>query len=134
MAEFTYGFDPENSALDAVRLMVGDTDQAFYDLTDDEITWAIAQTGGNYQAASLAARTLQAKYARQADKTVGDVSIAASKRAEAFAKLAEDLTNSVTTDFGAPAPQAEGLGDQAFYRGQYDHPESAGLGTQSEIS
>ena len=74
-----------------VRFMVGDTDTTDQLLTDAEVDFLLGEEGNNYLAAASAAKAIAAKYSRQADRTVGDLSINASQRAEAYLTLAIEL-------------------------------------------
>tara|TARA_R100001086_G_scaffold16743_2_gene8189 strand:- start:18 stop:482 length:465 start_codon:yes stop_codon:yes gene_type:complete len=52
--------------MNAVRFLVGDTDTTDQQVQDEEILFAIAQTGTNvYRAAAYVAKTLGAKFARK---------------------------------------------------------------------
>lgn len=76
---------------DKVRFLIGDTDTNDQQLSNEEIAGIIALTHGVYQAAALCARGLESKYARQADKWVGDLKILASQKARRYADLADRL-------------------------------------------
>lgn len=76
---------------DKVRLLVGDTDTNDQLLQDEEIVFILTQETNVYNAAALAARTIQSSYARKADVSVESVSKKFSQQAMAYAKLSEDL-------------------------------------------
>jgi hypothetical protein len=76
---------------DRVRLLVGDTDASDPQLQDEELNYLIAQRGDVTLAAADAARALVARYSRQVDTSNLSLSVSASKRAEAYRTLAEDL-------------------------------------------
>ncbi len=76
---------------DKIRTWVGDTDEADPLLTNDELEYAVAEGGTIKGAAALAAEWISAKFARQADKSVGDLSISYSQRAKQYAELAIKL-------------------------------------------
>lgn len=70
----TYGNDPENSPLDKVRLLVGDTVCETAYLTDQEIQMFLSQYGDACFAAPPVARTIAAKLARKVSQNAGGVS------------------------------------------------------------
>lgn len=76
---------------DKVRLLVGDTDTTDQLLQDEEINYLLTETGNVLLAASRAAKAIAAKFSRQANKTVGDLRIDLSQKAEAYHKLADNL-------------------------------------------
>ena len=90
---WSYSGDPSDSTLDQVRFLVGQTstgDDVL--LEDEEITWVIGQTANVYYAAQQCAKTLQSRYALEADDMkVGQTSISFADRADRFAKLAVSL-------------------------------------------
>lgn len=74
---WTYSGDPANSAADAVRFLVQDTDSARPLATDEEIAWALSEHNDNaYRAAAAVARSLGAASGNVARKRVGEVTIA----------------------------------------------------------
>lgn len=92
----SYGGDPANSPSDAVRLLLGDTDNNDLDFTDAEIAWALATYGSAIMAAARLARGLAAKFAKQVDKAVGDLRISLSDRFKHFSDLADQLEDQAT--------------------------------------
>lgn len=88
---WTYTNDPANSDLDAVRLLIGDTDSTDQQLQDSEVNYFISVTSDTYSAAALASRSLASKYARLVDKYVGDLRIQHSQRMDAYLALADRL-------------------------------------------
>ena len=88
---WNYSGDPSSSDLDAVRFLVGDTNSADQQLSDEEINYLLAQYGSPGAASAAAVRTLIAKYARLVDKTVGDLSISYSQRLTAYQALLAQL-------------------------------------------
>lgn len=92
----TYSGDPSATPKDAVRFLVGDTDDQRFMLRDAEITWLLSNEGSDpRRAAARGAETLASKYARDIDKLFGDARLYASKRMEHFQALAKDLWASV---------------------------------------
>lgn len=135
---WSYGNSPSTSATDAVRFLVGDTDTNDQLVTNEEVAYAIASTSSSVQAAAMLARALQAKFARQADKAVGDLRISASQRADAFMALAEQLESSAAVG-AVPVPVAGGISildkhaaeddtdrvQPAFTKGGFTYPGTA---------
>ena len=88
---WTYSGDPASSSKDAVRFYVGDTDESDQLVTDEEINFTILNEGGLITAAVVTCRAIAAKFSRQADKSVGDLRISISQKAEAYEKRAVSL-------------------------------------------
>ena len=97
---FTYSGDPTASPKDEVRFLIGDTNPKDPELQDAEINYCIAQVygsvanapaSGNYLPAAYAADNLAGLYARQADKSVGDLHISYGNRFKQFQQLAQRL-------------------------------------------
>lgn len=88
---FTYGDDPSNSDLEAVRFLVGDTNSSDQQFTDSEVNFLLAQEPNIYKAAAQGARALAAKFARKADKEVGDLEIKWSQLQRHYLNLADEL-------------------------------------------
>lgn len=88
---WTYGGDPSANNTDAVRFLVGDTNTSDQLVTDGEISYALAEEGGVIRAAVAICRAIAAKFSRQADKTVGKLSISMSQKAKAYNDLADRL-------------------------------------------
>lgn len=90
-----YSGNPEDSAADAVRFIIGDT-AASPKFSDDEIVWLLAQNGDDvYKTALAGAIQLQQSYTKKSKKSVGDLSISYSEAAEGMNALIEWLTNKV---------------------------------------
>lgn len=87
---WTYTDTPATVPRDAVRLAIGDTDSADpQPVSDAEIAYFLTESNADVPAAAaMAADKLAAYYARQADTSNGSLSIGASARSAAFAKLA----------------------------------------------
>lgn len=68
MSTFTYSGYPAVSDRDAIRLLIGDTDESEVLLYDEELDWLILtwETKGSlWYTASMVARTIAAKFARE---------------------------------------------------------------------
>jgi hypothetical protein len=94
---WSYSGDPGGSESDQVRFLIGDTVTADQQLTNEEIAWLILNEGSPVRAAIKGAESLSAKYARQVDKTVGNLSLSASQRSKRYAELAKQLTDQYIT-------------------------------------
>lgn len=94
---------------DAVRLEIGDTDSTDPQLSDEEITWLLSQNASNiYQAAMEACTILAARYARRANKTVGDLSIQAASISKQYTELRATIRESALRH-SVPVPYAAGI-------------------------
>lgn len=76
---------------DKVRFLIGDTDSTAQQLSNEEINGALDLEANLYMAAAMCARALEGKYAREADKWVGDLKVLASQKSERYAELASRL-------------------------------------------
>lgn len=94
---FTYTNDPENVAVDAVRLLVGDTSSPG-DLSDEEIEYFLARYDDNAGRAALAAvGVLIAKFAKDVDKQVGDLRIFSSQKVRGYERARQFIETIVST-------------------------------------
>jgi len=81
-----------STALDKVRLVIGDTDSASYELSDDEINYFIGERGSNVLlAAADCCDALAAKFARAYDFSTDGQSFKRSQAAEAYRAQAKTL-------------------------------------------
>src|SRR5262245_24926334 len=92
---FTYASTDLSTTLAQVRLTIGDTNSADPLLTDEEINYAILSGGSVNSSAAIAADWISAKFARLADKSVGDLSISQSQKAKQYADLSARLRRDV---------------------------------------
>lgn len=122
---------------DLVRLYIGDTSDTDPQLQDEEIGVYVADNPGSpLLAAANCCVALQAKFARQVSKTLGQMSISASDRVKAYEELATQLRTRAMRQGGlvpmevggmtyaeknAIASQS-GLVQPSFRRGEYDLP------------
>lgn len=142
---WTYSNTPNTVQRDAVRWLTGDTDTADQQITDEEVTYAIAQAPNTYMAAALVAEALAAKYSRKADRTVGDISLRSSQQADAYRELATRLRNQASTA-AAVKPYAGGISQDdkeaveddedralpSFTRALHGHPDLVGATTEDD--
>ena len=96
----TWTYDPTNAGtgnaaarLDAVRLLVGDTNTNDQQVQDEEIAFALSESNDNvYYAAAWVARAIAGKYARQVTTELdGQLSVEYSDLAKQYSKLADQL-------------------------------------------
>lgn len=88
---YTYTGDPTNQTRDAVRFLIGDTDNTAWKTTDEEIAFALAEEPNIYFAAAMCAKTIGARFATLVDKSVGDLKISYGQRQSQYRDLARDL-------------------------------------------
>lgn len=112
---WSYTGDPGSSAKDAIRFLVGDTDTTDQLLSDEEIAWInYEQTGSStslddlYYSAHYACHAIAAKLARLADKSIGDLSVSLSQKANAYLTQAQELFKHAQRT-NAPVPYAGGI-------------------------
>lgn len=112
---WTYSGNPATSLRDQVRFLIGDTDPDDPLLQDEEIDWLLAQSNQNVLAAAAeACQAISARYSRQADRQVGDLRIALSQKAEAYAKRAQEFRAKLPIATGTPF--AGGINKQPYFR------------------
>lgn len=120
---WTFGNDPVNSRLDRIRIIIGDTEPSEPLIDDETLLWIISNEPNDLLAASKAASIIAARFARQADISVGDLAVKFSQLADSFTELADRLAMEATkeisleakTDFLVAEPKPP-----FFYRGQFD--------------
>lgn len=95
---WTYGSRPGTSSpasrLDAVRHLVGDVDPDDHQIQNEEINFALSQSGDEiYGASALTARAIAARYGRLVDTTIDQTGVRAnySQRQAHYLDLATDL-------------------------------------------
>jgi hypothetical protein len=139
IGNFTYSGDPRDSDRDAVRFLIGDTDETDQLVSDEEIAYMLL-TQSPLRVASLMATGLAKEFAgRASSKTVGSLTIKKGfeEKSKSYASLAARLsaTADKTTAF---VPYAGGISSSdkqaqetdtdwekpSFYRGIHDHPDA----------
>lgn len=132
----SWSYNPGASTRDWVRFRIGDTDTTDQLLSDEEINAALSDEGNQYAAAAVCAEAIAGTFAREADKSVGPLSISASQKAAMYAKLAQRLRAQVgrkvapwlggrSQDDVDTAKADTDRVDPAFEVGQWDLPGSA---------
>jgi len=144
---WTYSGDPSASDRDEVRFLTGDTDTTDQQATDEEIAYAVANEPTNVSAAIRVLRALAGKYARKADKDVGDLKIKWSQVSKNYMDMAKFLEDSDSSSV-LPTPYAGGISvsdkqsvDQdtdrinpSFTRGMNDNPNGPNEATNDFYS
>lgn len=89
---WSYSGDPQNSPLDQVRFLIGDTNSSVPLLSDEEILYLLNRENNNiYAAAYYAAKAIVAKLSREYDQSVGAVRYSLSQRVKQYETLASNL-------------------------------------------
>ena len=88
---WTFTSTDMSGSREQIRTRIGDTDTNDQLLTDEQIAYALSDEGSVRAAAALAAEWISALCSRKADKSVGDLQISYSARAEQYASLAASL-------------------------------------------
>lgn len=95
---WTYSGDPANSPLDATRFFVQDTVSTDQQFQDAEVNYVLTKYPQPRAAAAMLADVLALKYARFADKAVGDLRISYNQRAKTYQALAATLRAEAATE------------------------------------
>lgn len=92
------GTDTHTGRMNAVRLLIGDTDPEDQQVTNSEVEFALEQNSNNiYQAAALNARTISAKYSRQVNQELdGAIKAQYSDLRVHYSALADSLEQQAT--------------------------------------
>jgi hypothetical protein len=129
---WTYDPSDMDSALNRVRLRIGDVNESDPQMQDEEIQLFIDATSTDEDAAYSALTALAARYARESDKWVGDLKILKSQKFRAIKDLLANIEPS-TRFIGIPSAggirysqkeEIEGDSDlvtPSFRRNQFDY-------------
>lgn len=99
-----YSGDPSTSDKDAVRFLLGDTNDADQQLQDEEIAWLLLQHTNPFLAGALGAERIASKYARLTSKSVGGLSISYGDRQSQYSNLAAALREEAERTGATPTP------------------------------
>ena len=88
---WSYGSDPLNSDLDAVRFLIGDTDSSDQLIQDEEIQYLLNSYSPQF-AAYYATRSIAAKFARLCREATGDIEVYAHQKFDQYSKLAKAMS------------------------------------------
>jgi len=110
---WSYSRDPQDSSLDEVRFLVGDTDSDDQLISDEEIEYLIAKWtpvyGSNIMVAAMAAESIAAKFAREVAYAADGVSVGVQELQQKFDMLATSLRDQYKQyDIGS-GPVVEGV-------------------------
>lgn len=113
---WSYSGDPDSSALDGIRFLIGDTDTNDQLLANEEISWMNAQVSGSststdslYTVAYRCMITIASKFSRLADQAVGDMRVSMSQKARGAREQAKELKRLAESEGGTPTPYAGGI-------------------------
>ena len=100
---WSYSGDPTDSTRDKVRFLIGDTDAADQQLSDEEIDSALTDSADEPYAAAIACTSaLVSKYTRKSDKRMGDLYIFYSQIAKGYKDLVSQLRRAFAIKLAAP--------------------------------
>lgn len=88
---FTYSSTDLSTTLARVRMLIGDTNSADAQLTDEEIDFFTDTYGNVFFAAAAACDAVASRYARNVSKTVGPLSLQFGDRQQQYRDLAARL-------------------------------------------
>lgn len=89
---FTYSGNPSSSKLDELRFKIGDTDEDFVLLNDDEIKFLLTSNNNDVMNTAIAAvRVIIAKLAKEVDYQIGPEKVYASDRRTQYIELLTTL-------------------------------------------
>lgn len=101
---WSYSGNPATDEKDAVRFLITDTDTRRQLVSDEEILWAISDTGNRYLAAAVCCRTLGSDAAASGSVTVGDMSESGGLDSAGWMALADTYERRALVVAGAPIP------------------------------
>lgn len=132
--DFSYSGDPATSKKDAIRFLIGDTDDDDMILTDAEIEWIVADRGDTnnlYLTAADAADLAGIKYSRVINRQTGTLNLSLGAT-NPFAERAKELRRLVgerkvgpvfaSNDLAAEVAASGGRRRPLFWLGQFDYP------------
>jgi hypothetical protein len=132
---FSYSGNPGASDLDALRFLIGDTDSADAQLTDEELSYLLTQHDDSVRHAGLSAcRRLIAKYSRCVDQRTGDIDVKYSQRVSQLRSLMVDIREGLVPSVyagGISKADIEAVQDDddrqgpMFALGMLDYPSDA---------
>lgn len=118
---FSYSGDPQSEPKDAVRFLVGDTDESDPLLSDEEINFLVAEEPNRYAAAAAACRSIAAKLAREYERMESETLKATDRTPERYRQLAMDLDKRAVTSSSVSIVAADGITEVEpfFTRGMF---------------
>ena len=130
-----YGNSTSNN--DKLKFLVGDlsTSIATEYISTGKCAYLLGEFGSVRAAAPHAARAIAARFADEADKSVGDLRIAASQKAQAYLELSKSLARVVATSavpyVGGLVTASGSTRAPAFTVGMHDSVENPQLDASS---
>ena len=118
---WTYGGNPQNSDLDRLRFLCGDTQQADPLITDEELNFLLGRAGSPEAAAPEAAQAIMLKLSREVDYTLGPEQVKASQRLTNYQKVWNALQASRVRKYAAPSWQPPTGSPGIFDVGMHDN-------------
>jgi len=115
---WTYTENPVDKELDALRLEIGDTDENYPLLQDEEIQYFETQEPNFFATAARCCEAISAKLAREADRTIGPTQVKLSQQSEAYTKQAKRLRKKAGT---YKKPLADISTESLFKKGMMDN-------------
>lgn len=101
--KWSYTGNPNHSANDLTRFLLGDTDITDQLLSDEEIAWALSQYNNTpMNAAIRLCETIMSKFSRLADESVGQVKIQFSQKAKSYRLMLNDLRCRLAMEDASP--------------------------------
>jgi len=131
---WSYSFNPATSDKDAVRYLSGDTDFDNQQVQDEEIGWLLSEEANVYLAAAQACGSISAKYARRANRSVGDLKIeytsitnqyserAATLEARGAMRAGKPYAGGISKDDKEMAEEDDDRVKPSFVLGIHDNP------------
>lgn len=106
---WNYGGSPATSQLDAVRFLVGDTQQSDQLLQDGEVGWLLSEWPDAYWAAAAGATQIAAQFAREVSYSADGVQTGLSELQQKYEQLAVDLRKQAVKKGRIVAPYVGGI-------------------------
>lgn len=100
--EWIYTGDPSTRNIDAIRLLIGDTDSTDQLITDSEVQYLLTRHGSVNRTASEACRVIAAKFARLMNRSIGGLSADFSAKYNQYMQLADSLISKEETEPVSP--------------------------------
>ena len=136
---FSYSGDPGSSDTDEIRFYIQDTSEPEMLISNEEITWVVSkyaqEFNSNLYSASVCAKFLSNKFAREVTYSADGVSMQASELQQKYSDMADNLYQQYTQERGrGGGPDVGGIlwGEEfdydikplVFGMGMNDNPEA----------
>lgn len=135
---WSYSGSPKESKKDAVRFLIGDTDDSDKLVYDEEINWSLEKWSDEYMAGAALCESLAAKFAREVNVSADGMSYSGSQISQNFLELAQSLRRMSGMDRKHGAPYVGGISwkeraradkdpdlvPEYFRSHMHDHPET----------